>query len=635
MRTIAAFVLASLALASPAAADWTEIRTPHFLFVGDARAGDMKRIAQRFEQFHSVMQRLLSRTAVSFAVPTVVIVFKDENGFRPYMPLYEGKPVPVAGYAQSASDINYVAMNAAGGEDAYPTVFHELAHLIHHNVSNNPAAWFSEGIAEYYSTFDLRSPSEVRLGLPIGRHLQLLQERLMPLDEFFAVDRTSRTYNDSDRRSLFYAQSWGLIHFLRMNKETQTRFGEYVTLADRGVPQAEAFQQAFGMDLPTLDKALRTYVRRFINYELWTLGQAITDAQLTPATVNEATVLPHLAALLIRQERLDEAESRLKVAMTKSPRSATANAMLATLRLRQNKPADAIAALRQDLEFKGFLDDYLVASTIAHYLAASGVGRPDDAVTAMLRQHAVAATEARDDVPEAWRLAAYAHLLDDDVDDAQRAIARAIVLAPANEYFRFTQAETHVQKHEFEQARAILGPLMGHGKSQDIRTHARRMMGDVVTYEQKYKRAMQSDPEPEKAEPAEAPEPEEEKTEEPPSSKASPSPSTQLPRRFTPIFRETGKDETRVFGKLTAVECGSNGVTVVVNVGARVVRVNAPSFDQYDFITYRPDLKGGVKCGPRTPPDTVFVTWRGADTATGEVKSDAIAVEFTPLGYKQ
>ena len=64
-----------------------------------------------------------------------------------------------------------------------------------------------------------------------------------------------------------------------------------------------------------------------------------------------------------------------------------------------------------------------------------------------------------------------------------------------------------------------------------------------------------------------------------------------------------------MFGTLTAVECGPVGVTIVVNLGSRVLRVTSPAFDRFDFITYRKDLKGGVK-------------------------SDAVAVEFTPLGYK-
>ena len=38
-------------------------------------------------------------------------------------------------------------------------------------------------------------------------------------------------------------------------------------------------------------------------------------------------------------------------------------------------------------------------------------------------------------------------------------------------------------------------------------------------------------------------------------------------------------------------------------------RVTAPSFDTVEFITYRDDLAGAVGCGPRVPPDHVYVTW--------------------------
>jgi hypothetical protein len=30
----------------------------------------------------------------------------------------------------------------------------------------------------------------------------------------------------------------------------------------------------------------------------------------------------------------------------------------------------------------------------------------------------------------------------------------------------------------------------------------------------------------------------------------------------------------------------------------------------------------------------VYVTWLGPDNASGQIRSDSVVVEFTPLGYK-
>jgi hypothetical protein len=177
-RTIAIVLIAGLvAVDRPRAAPaWTEVRTPHYLFIGDASPRDMRRIAQRFEQFHGVMQRLLSRAALSFSVPTVVIVFRNLDSFRPYLPLYQGKPKDVSGMAWSGGDLSYVAINAEGGDQAYSTVFHELTHLIAANVSYNHATWFSDGIAEYYSSFEMRGAKQVLLGKPLAHHAATLQQ---------------------------------------------------------------------------------------------------------------------------------------------------------------------------------------------------------------------------------------------------------------------------------------------------------------------------------------------------------------------------------------------------------------------------------------------------------------------------
>jgi hypothetical protein len=199
--------------ASPAAAAWTEIRSAHYLFIGDARPGDMRRVAQRFEQFHMVMQQLISRAAFATSASTVVLLLKDRRSER-FLQLHQGKPVAAAGMASPGRYFNYIAMNVAGRDAAFPIVFHELAHLLTRNVWSNAPPWYNEGIAEYYGTFNLRGPTTVRLGSPIARHVQLLRQRMTPLRELLAVTDVAAVLDEEHRPSVFYAQSWALVHLL-------------------------------------------------------------------------------------------------------------------------------------------------------------------------------------------------------------------------------------------------------------------------------------------------------------------------------------------------------------------------------------------------------------------------------------
>lgn len=174
----------------------------------------MRRIAQQFEQFHTVMQTLLSQATLSVSAPTVVIVFANSRSFRPYMPAFEGERRDVAALTFLARDVNYIAMNAEGGEAAYPIAFASLGHLITSSVLQNAAAWHWAGLGEYYSAFELYNPKEVRLGLPFNRHVLHVRDRFMPLKELVNADLTSEAFHDPRDSALFYAESWALVHFL-------------------------------------------------------------------------------------------------------------------------------------------------------------------------------------------------------------------------------------------------------------------------------------------------------------------------------------------------------------------------------------------------------------------------------------
>jgi tetratricopeptide (TPR) repeat protein len=75
--------------------------------------------------------------------------------------------------------------------------------------------WFNEGLAEYYSTFTPAANGKTAmLGRPIARHVLLLRERFLPIADLIAVDHGSPLYNEGERASIFYAESWALLHYL-------------------------------------------------------------------------------------------------------------------------------------------------------------------------------------------------------------------------------------------------------------------------------------------------------------------------------------------------------------------------------------------------------------------------------------
>src|SRR6188474_2211934 len=120
MRLRAALFLAlsSGLLGGEASAEWTRLHTPNFVFVGDASDRQIRRVAQRLEQFREVMDRALPPAPGPSPAPIVVLVFANDRSFGPFKPRFQGRTVEVAGYFQGGQDINFIAINGDLGDQA-------------------------------------------------------------------------------------------------------------------------------------------------------------------------------------------------------------------------------------------------------------------------------------------------------------------------------------------------------------------------------------------------------------------------------------------------------------------------------------------------------------------------------------
>ena len=248
-----------------ALARWTRLSSEHFVFVGDAPERDIRNIARRLEQFRDVVGRVFSDDLNISPVRTVVVVFQNDKSFTPFKPEFQGRPVAVAGYFVGMEDANYIAVNAEQDSDAYGVIFHEYAHFLTANAVGAVPVWVSEGLAELYETFEAASGGRTAfIGKPSRQNLQLLQTSgtLMPVAALVAVQHDSPLYNEGDRRGLFYAESWALVHYLTFGSPARAgQLKAYISSMSQGVQAQEAFRTAFGTDTAALDRELQRYVR--------------------------------------------------------------------------------------------------------------------------------------------------------------------------------------------------------------------------------------------------------------------------------------------------------------------------------------------------------------------------------------
>src|SRR5206468_1406889 len=141
------------------------------------------------------------------SIPTVVVVFKDDMAFRPFKPLYNGKPANVAGYFEAGNDVNFIALT--GDSNTPHTIYHEYVHSLTKDGKSPLPLWAGEGLAEFYSTLETEAGGkEVLVGKPVSEHIAALNTYpLMPFDSLLAVDRGSPFYNEQTKQGIFYAQA--------------------------------------------------------------------------------------------------------------------------------------------------------------------------------------------------------------------------------------------------------------------------------------------------------------------------------------------------------------------------------------------------------------------------------------------
>src|SRR6185295_5965011 len=288
---------------------WTSVRSKNFLLIGNANEKDIRQVAVRLEQFREVFSHLFTNLKIDSPVPTTVIVFKNDESYRPFKP-----NANTAGYFQAGPDMNYITLelvsDANREQDPFSIILHEYTHLLIRNTSGNVPVWFNEGLAEYYSNFTITSDQKVVVGRPIASHVYLLREKnMLPLRTLFQVDQKSAYYNERDKQSIFYAESWALMHYLILGKEGQrmTQLSKFVDLMSAGTPMEQAFQQAFAMTFESMEKELRAYIQRDRYPVLSGSFQSKVgyDSSMVAAPISEAEAQAYLGDLLLKSNRAD------------------------------------------------------------------------------------------------------------------------------------------------------------------------------------------------------------------------------------------------------------------------------------------------------------------------------------------
>jgi tetratricopeptide (TPR) repeat protein len=338
--------------------DWKRLRSANFAAVGNASESVLREAVTRLEGFRLTLLGQFPRLQLDSAVPTLMVVFKDDTSFSRFKPRDDrGRRLEgVAGYFLALPDVNYIALGTAyDGEMTFELVFHEYTHyLLYRNVRRLPT-WLSEGLAEFYSTIELDlSQGRTIVGRPPDQRVWTISQ-LTPLrlDQMLSNEGTAKIFENPVQVAMFYAQSWAFVHYVNHGQEGKRRgqLGAYLQGLDAGRSVPDAFAAAFGAGFDPVQKELEAYMRKRVFPAVVIKHAPGALAVREPVEpMLEADALQMQGDLLARLGVDDEAERWLGRALEQDRTHVPSRVSMGIVRAQQDRTKDAIDLLQAVVE---------------------------------------------------------------------------------------------------------------------------------------------------------------------------------------------------------------------------------------------------------------------------------------------
>lgn len=456
---------------------WLEVRSPHFTVLTNGNDKQARRVAQQFEQIRAVFHMVFPRVRVDTGAPIIVLGAKDEKTFQGLEPkawLKKGQ-MERTGMFLRGPEKNFVLLRLdEPSSEGFHIVFHEFTHLLLNQDVKSLPPWLDEGLAEFYGNSEVFE-KEAMLGKPSGPHLFLLREKkLLPLETLFKVDHSSPYYNEENKGSIFYAESWALTHYLMIkgSEGGKSPLLEFVALINQDVDSATAAQRAFG-DLAKLQKGLENYVRQAAFGVKRVKGLGVNEE--LAYTVREATAAESAALrgdFLAHLREYSDARALLAEALKEDPKNALAHESMGFIALQQSNLEEArkwfTEAVR--LDSKSYLAHYYFA-VLALREAPSGetARQVEESFRAVMTLNPGFAA-AYDG------LATFYGMRGERLEEARKLTLVAIELEPNNARFRLNAANVLMRMNRTDDAVRVTERALELAKTAEEQTFAQNVL---------------------------------------------------------------------------------------------------------------------------------------------------------------
>jgi tetratricopeptide (TPR) repeat protein len=478
-----ALLLQALACAAPlpTSKPWIEVRSENFTITSCMDEEDTAELAERLKLFRAAVQVFTNIRMGAAPVPTHIYAFDGAGSFAAFKFSRYG-----LGYFISEMRGNFVAMQYSRWLDPTALILHEYTHfLVHNQNALHYPKWFDEGFAEFMSTLEVRDGVVWVGGVPKDRAKQFAYTRSLPVRKILTAERYARW--PEEYKTMFYAQAWALVHYLLSGRQSEEPFtGEmarYLGLVEAGRSEDEAFEEAFGMSVGELDRALKGYLDRgrLVSVGLpvekipWAKG---VQRRTLPADESAS----RLGKLMLVLRKGEPAQRLFEKALAVNPTHARAHAGLAGSLKFQQRWEEAEPHYRKALELSP--DDALNELDFAEYYhglaeKAQDVERRADLLS-KARRHYVRSNKIDPELPETYALYGATFLMEGEPPEkGLETLEHANSLLPSNLRIRLLLGEAYVAVERPEDARPLLESVIAWTHSARMAEKAQALLSEI------------------------------------------------------------------------------------------------------------------------------------------------------------
>ena len=431
---------------------WLEARSANFTVYTTLGESSARSLLDQLELFRAAILAITRVRSVHPHVPTEIYAFRSETDYRPFQPRED-----TSGFFRPTLRTNFVALSAgADATRARAILYHEYVHFVLQNEgSAHHPLWFEEGFADMLSSLDVQG-ANVRIGVPPEFRVRWLQYGV-PLP--YARVLRARSYEGfaSDDLSMFYAQSWLLVHNLVLGGGTHfaAQLRSYVEQVERRVAEEQAFREAFGIEVGDLAPRLKKYQQKIPIFGM-AREKLAPGAPTGIRTVPQAEIRTRLGWLAVASGKPVLARRLFESASATNPGNARAIAGIAEVQRFERRWDEADVGFRRAIELDP--DDWQNHLELARCLVdrAAVEDEQRDERLATARRHLARVIELAPEIPEGYATLGLADAIQGDVEGGIASLERALELLPANAEIEHPLAQLHARAGHRERAIALL-----------------------------------------------------------------------------------------------------------------------------------------------------------------------------------